>query len=248
MKLFPLLTIALLTLLNLARADASEWLTDLNKAKAQARTERKAVLVNFSGSDWCGWCMKMRRDVFLKPAFTNYAASNLVLVEIDFPKRKPLPPEVQKANQQLAQQFEVQAFPTLVLLGADGNRLGNVNYANGGPRTFIAEVEKLLRPPSDTPQPKPTLRKPATPKRVTPTTATSAPTNRADLVLSRIVSTKKSRQAVINNTTLAAGQSATIKVGNERVKILVVEVRERSAIVSIQGQREKRELRLANGI
>lgn len=247
MKSFLLFTTVLLTLLSLPRSHGSEWLTDLNKAKAQARTERKAVLVNFSGSDWCGWCMKMRRDVFLKPAFTNYAASNLVLVEIDFPRRKPLPPEVQKANQQLAQQFEVQGFPTLVLLGADGNRLGNVNYANGGPRTFIVEVEKLLRPPSDTPSPKPAVRRAATPKRVTPTTAISAPTSRADLVLSRIVTTKKSRQAVINNTTLAAGQSATIKVGNERVKIHVVEVRERSAIISIEGQRQKRELRLASG-
>lgn len=246
MKPFPLFTAALMTLLCLARAGASEWLTDLPKARAQARAGNKAVLVNFTGSDWCGWCMKMRRDVFLKPAFTNYAQSNLVLVEIDFPRRKPLAPGVQKANQQLAQQYDVQGFPTLLLLNADGGRIGNVNYANGGPGMFIAEVEKLLRPPSETPQPKPALRKPAAPKRVTPQAA-SAQTNRADLVLSRIVSTKKSRHAVINNTTLAAGQSATVKVGNERVRILVVEVRERSAIISIEGQRQKRELRLAAG-
>lgn len=247
MKPFPLFTTALLLLLAAICSHGSGvWSTDLTKAQAQARAEGKAVLVNFTGSDWCGWCMKLRKDVFLKPAFTNYAQTNLVLVEVDFPKRKPLTPAAQKANQQLAQQFQVQGFPTLVLIDSTGNRIGNVNYANGGPKSFINEVEKLLRPPSETPQPKPAAKKPVAPKRVTPATA-SATTNRADLVLSRIVRTKKSRQAVINNTTLAAGQSATIKVGNERVKILVVEVRERSAIISIEGQREKRELRLANG-
>ncbi len=248
MKLFPLFTTTALLLLAAISSDGSAgWSTDLTKAQAQARAEGKAVLVNFTGSDWCGWCMKLRKDVFLKPAFTNYAQTNLVLVEVDFPKRKPLTPAAQKANQQLAQQFQVQGFPTLVLIDSTGNRLGNVNYANGGPKSFITEVEKLLRPPSDIPQPKPATRKPAAPKRVQPSTA-SAQTNRADLVLSKIVSSKKKRQAVINDAVLSAGQSATIKVGNERVKILVVEVRERSAIVTIQGQRERRELRLATGI
>jgi len=248
MKLFPLFTTTALLLLAAIRSDGSAgWSTDLTKAQAQARAEGKAVLVNFTGSDWCGWCMKLRKDVFLKPAFTNYAQTNLVLVEVDFPKRKPLTPTAQKANQKLAQQYQVQGFPTLVLIDSTGNRLGNVNYANGGPKSFITEVEKLLRPPSDIPQPKPAVRKPAAPKRVQPSTAASQ-TNRADLVLSKIVSSKKKRQAVINDAVLSAGQSATIKVGNERVKILVVEVRERSAIVSIQGQREKRELRLATGI
>lgn len=247
MKPFPLFTTALLLLLAaICSRGSGVWSIDLTKAQARARAEGKAVLVNFTGSDWCGWCMKLRKDVFLKPAFTNYAQTNLVLVEVDFPKRKPLTPAAQKANQQLAQQFQVQGFPTLVLIDSTGNRIGNVNYANGGPKSFINEVEKLLRPASDVPQPKPAVRTPATPKRVQPPSA-SSPTNRADLVLSKIISSKKKRQAVINNTTLAAGQSATIKVGNERLKILVVEVRERSAIVSIQGQRERRELRLANG-
>lgn len=248
MKPLPLFTTTLLLLLAAIGSEGSNaWSTDLAKAQAQARAEGKAVLVNFTGSDWCGWCMKLRKDVFLKPAFTNYAQINLVLVEVDFPKRKPITPAAQKANQQLAQHFQVQGFPTLVLIDSTGNRLGNVNYANGGPKSFIHEVEKLLHPPSDIPQPKPAVRKPAAPKRVQPSTASGQP-NRADLVLSKIVSSKKKRQAVINDAVLSAGQSATIKVGNERVKILVVEVRERSAIVTIQGQRERRELRLGSGI
>ncbi len=130
-------------------ASVITWATDLPKAQAQARAEGKAVLVNFTGSDWCGWCIRLKRDVFLKADFASYARSNVVLVEIDFPKRKRLTPEAQATNRRLAQQFQVQGYPTLVLLGADGTRLGNVNYANGGTRTFLAEMEKILRPPPD---------------------------------------------------------------------------------------------------
>src|SRR5437867_2134511 len=65
---------------------AAVWLDDLPRGQAQAKTERKFVLIHFSGSDWCGWCMKLRKEVFAKPDFESYARSNLVLVRIDFPK------------------------------------------------------------------------------------------------------------------------------------------------------------------
>src|SRR6266536_4750172 len=95
-----------------AQATAA-WSDDLPKAQAQAKAEGKFVLIHFSGSDWCGWCMKLRKEVFLKAEFESYAKSNLVLVGIDFPKRKPQPAALQTANQQLADQFKVQGFPTL---------------------------------------------------------------------------------------------------------------------------------------
>ena len=240
MKLSPLLSIIAFFLASMLNSNATPvWSTDLAKAQAQARAEGKAVLINFTGSDWCGWCMKLRKDVFLKPDFAAYAQTNLVLVEIDFPKRKPLPPEVQKANQRLEQQFQVQGFPTLVLLDRNGARLSNVNYANGGTRTFLAEVEKILRPPSDIPPVKPANKKPATPRRYQPATA-SAPTNQPALTLSKITGIKKKRQAVINNTTFAIGQTATVKSGTNQVKVSCVEIRERSAIVTINGDQQKR--------
>lgn len=148
-----------------AGANVVTWATDLPRAQAQARAEGKAVLINFTGSDWCGWCIRLKRDVFLKPDFAGYAKSNLVLVEIDFPKRKRLPAESQAANRRLAQQFQVQGYPTLILLAADGTRLGNVNYANGGTRTFLSEVEKILRPPAEPAVVKKAPAKTPTPKR-----------------------------------------------------------------------------------
>jgi thioredoxin-related protein len=143
-----LLAIALAALPSLAAPKPEPvWTTDLPAAQARAKAEKKAVLLNFTGSDWCGWCIKLRRDVFLKPEFEAYARTNLVLVEVDFPKRKELPPEMQKANRRLAQQFQVQGYPTLILVDASGTKLGTVNYGNGGTRSFIAEAEKVLRPP-----------------------------------------------------------------------------------------------------
>jgi protein disulfide-isomerase len=128
---------------------APVWLTDLSKAQAQAKTEGKFVLVNFTGSDWCGWCIKLRKEVLLKAEFGDYAKTNLVLVEVDFPKRKPQPAALQNTNRKLAEQFQVQSFPTLVVLDGRGTRVGLVNYSNGGPKPFLAELEKVIHPPPD---------------------------------------------------------------------------------------------------
>ena len=82
-------------------AAASEWLTDLPKAQAQAKEEKKMVLLDFTGSDWCGWCIKLHNEVFSKPEFAEYARKNLVLVEVDFPRKKKLGAEQKKANEAL---------------------------------------------------------------------------------------------------------------------------------------------------
>jgi len=78
------------------------WLTDLRKAQGIAEAEGKAVMINFTGSDWCGWCIKLKKEVFSQSEFLTYARQNLVLVELDFPKRKALPPALKAANTELA--------------------------------------------------------------------------------------------------------------------------------------------------
>ena len=239
MRLF--LTFTVLALAGMVCVDANAaatWLSDISKARKQAQAEGKHLLVNFTGSDWCGWCMKLRKDVFLKPEFESYARTNLVLVEVDFPKHKTQPPLLQQANQRLAAHFQVTAYPTLLVLNGQGVVVGKVDYANGGVRSFRAELEKILHLP---PEPPPAVK----PTKATVTKGRSHPTG---LTLSRITSSNRKRQAVINNQTLAAGQSATFKLATGPVRVSCVEIRERSVIVTVEGRKERRELRLAGGI
>lgn len=131
-------------LLNSNAAD-SKWLTDLEKAKELARRENKAVLLDFTGSDWCPPCIQLKRQVFSKPHFQEYADEKLVLVEIDFPLRKELPKEQVAANQKLQNQFKVESYPTIILLDASGKELGRMEgYAGDTSASFIKKVEGML--------------------------------------------------------------------------------------------------------
>jgi protein disulfide-isomerase len=227
-----------------ARA-AVEWLTELPRAQAQARTEGKTVFIHFSGSDWCGWCIKLRKEVFLKPEFESYAKSNLVLVRIDFPRRTNQPPAIQRSNQKLAEQFQVQGYPTLVLLDSQGTNLGTVSYGHGGAKQFLADVDKIIRPPLEL-----APRLPA--KRAAETRRASKDAGKpespgAELTLRRITGSKHRRQVVINDRTFTVGQTATVKVATGRVKVRCVEIREKSVVVSVDGEAERRELTLGPG-
>ncbi len=127
------------------RADAS-WETNLKKAQDQAKTSNKLVFLNFTGSDWCGWCIRLDKDIFSKPAFKEYASKNLVLVEVDFPREKEQNTDVRKQNQQLAQEYGVQGFPTIVVLNGAGQKVWRYDgYFEGGTEAFIAELEKARK-------------------------------------------------------------------------------------------------------
>ena len=126
-----------------ARAE-SGWLNDYKKAQEEAKANNKLLLLNFTGSDWCGWCIKFDKEIWSQPQFKDYAHDNLVLVELDFPRRKALPAELKKQNLELAQQYEVLGFPTIVVLNSNGQKLWQFDgYFPGGPEAFIAELQKL---------------------------------------------------------------------------------------------------------
>ncbi len=142
MKKFAMGLLAVLALLGV-NAAASEWLTDLPKAQSKAKEEKRMVLLDFTGSDWCGWCIKLHNEVFSKPEFAEYARKNLVLVEVDFPRKKKLSAEQKKANDALQRKYEIDGYPTIIVLNGEGKKIGELGYMPGGPKAFIAELEKV---------------------------------------------------------------------------------------------------------
>src|SRR5689334_10049901 len=123
-----------------AGAEELQWMTDVPKAQQKAKAEKKLVMLDFTGSDWCGWCIKLNKEVFSKPEFAEYAKKNLILVEVDFPVKKKLPEELKKANESLQEKYKVEGYPTIVVLDGEGKRLdrGDTGYVEGGPKAFIA--------------------------------------------------------------------------------------------------------------
>jgi thiol-disulfide isomerase/thioredoxin len=128
------------------QASELSWGTDLPAALNRARSENKMVLLDFTGSDWCGWCIKFDKDVLSTDKFAGYAKSRLVLVKLDFPSHKEQNPALKQANEQLSKRFGVDGFPTFVLLNSAGRELGRqVGYLRGGPDAFIAELDGFGR-------------------------------------------------------------------------------------------------------
>ena len=140
--LLPLLALLALAFPAASQAE-SKWETDFKKAQDEAKNDHKLLFVNFTGSDWCGWCIKLDREVFSKPAFQEYASKNLVLVEVDFPRAKAQSDSIKKQNEELAQHYGIQGFPTIVVLNGQGRKVGELGYMEGGATAFIAELEKL---------------------------------------------------------------------------------------------------------
>ncbi len=132
-----------------------DWMTDAKQALTKAKSEQKLVLLNFTGSDWCPWCIRLDKEVFSTPEFAAYANTNLVLVLVDFPRKKQLAKEQQQANRALAAKYGIKGYPTLVILDSAGNRLGDLGYKPGGPSWFIAELEKLRQKAASRTQSKP---------------------------------------------------------------------------------------------
>jgi protein disulfide-isomerase len=125
------------------KASEDLWMTDLPKAQARAKAEKKLVFMDFTGSDWCLPCMELKKNVLSSPEFEKFAKDNLVLVEVDFPNSKPQAEELKKANEALSDKFKVEGFPTLIVLNSDGKELSRNLGGVGKPKDLIAKLEKL---------------------------------------------------------------------------------------------------------
>ncbi len=139
----PLSHLAVSLVLAATALAKSGWEDDYAKGLEKAKAEKKIALVDFTGSDWCSWCMKLDKEVFGQAKFKEYAKQNLILIEVDFPQLKQLPRPKQKKHDELAKQYEVTGFPSVIVLDADGKKLGRLGYMEGGPDAFIAAIEKL---------------------------------------------------------------------------------------------------------
>jgi thioredoxin-related protein len=140
--------------------DAGEltWYTDLAKAQEVSAARKKPIFGFFTGSAWCGWCRKLQADVFAKPAFVEWANKNVVLLELDFPRRKQLPAELAQQNQALQQAFKIQGYPTIWLFyvteggagqGMNLSALGSLGYPQGAVKgqeevKFLTDANAIL--------------------------------------------------------------------------------------------------------
>jgi protein disulfide-isomerase len=137
-----LAALAALTIAALPALAAPKWFTDLDEAKAVAAKENKPLLVDFTGSDWCGFCIKLHAEVFDKPEFEEFA-KNYVLVELDFPNKKPQPAEEKAKNKAAQAKFGVSGFPTVLLLDAKTGELYGRQSGYGPGTGAKAYLEKL---------------------------------------------------------------------------------------------------------
>jgi thioredoxin-related protein len=114
-------------------------------AKKRASAEKKPMLLDFTGSDWCGWCIKLKKEVFDTPEFQQYAKEKLILVEVDFPRSKQLPKKEKEQNEQLSKEYQVRGFPTIILLSSKGTKVAQTGYQEGGPGKYIEHLKGLLK-------------------------------------------------------------------------------------------------------
>ena len=146
-KNFLMLTILVALFIGCAKTGAADdlsWQDNLEKALQQAKKENKAVLVNFTGSDWCIWCKRLTEEVFSKKEFETYAKKNLILVKLDFPRNIEQSTETKMYNNNLAQKFGVQGFPTILLFNSSGKLVLTTGYQPSGPASYVNHLKSYL--------------------------------------------------------------------------------------------------------
>jgi len=141
-----IIAITLATVWAVMQVHASEWLTDLPKALDKAKADKKMVLMDFTGSDWCPPCKALHKTVLTSAEFQKFADDNLILVEVDFPQGKEQTEELKASNKALAKKYEIEGYPTVIVLDAQGNQLTKkVGYSGETAKDFVAELEKLKK-------------------------------------------------------------------------------------------------------
>ncbi|MFK7909621.1 MAG: thioredoxin family protein [Akkermansiaceae bacterium] len=144
MKKTLLAGLALAMTASISSAGGEGWMTDFEAAKAKAAKENKDLLVDFTGSDWCGWCIKLVDEVFKHDSFKKGVADKFVLVELDYPRDKSKVDEATtKQNAELQKKYSVRGFPTILLLDPEGRPYAKTGYKAGGPEKYLEHLAEL---------------------------------------------------------------------------------------------------------
>ena len=120
------------------------WTESYDGAPAQAKSEKKVILADFTGSDWCHYCIQLRREVLNKPEFMTWASTHVVLLEVDYPRRKNQAEEIKSQNERLKNQFNIDGYPTVLVMNADGKEVGRI-VGYDGEKEWSQELQKIVR-------------------------------------------------------------------------------------------------------
>ncbi len=141
---FVISMLMVIVMLCCSKSEAINWEKDFEKASSGAKASGKYMLLDFSGSDWCGWCIRLEKEVFSQNAFKDYAEENLVCVLVDFPSAKKQSEELKKQNQDLARKYGIKGYPTIIILSPDGKPVGKTGYLQGGPWEYARHLKKII--------------------------------------------------------------------------------------------------------
>ena len=153
MKKLILLLFTIVSFTSFSQQIDNNWNTDMNKAIKISQTTGKPLMLFFTGSDWCGWCKKLVKEVYKTSEFQKWAKKNVVLVEIDFPRRTKLSKDLIEQNNSLKNIFKPRGYPTVYFVkpvkGTDGNiqfkTLGQTGYVAGGAKSWIDVANQKLK-------------------------------------------------------------------------------------------------------
>lgn len=120
------------------------WLENFEQAQKEASEFKQPIFALFTGSDWCPWCIRLRKEALDTKDFEKFAADNLILFEADFPRGKKLSDKVKKQNGELAAKYGVRGYPSVLLLDASGKQLGRTGYQEGGAEAYVKHLKELL--------------------------------------------------------------------------------------------------------
>lgn len=138
--------ICLLTVLTVGLfAGGIRWQSNYDEALEKSKNEKKLMFVFFTGSDWCGWCMKLDREILSRNEMVEYLNKNFILYKADFPKKNKPPKAVEEKNRALSRKYGIRGYPTIVITDETGKQIGTAGYMRGGSPAMIKHLDQFLK-------------------------------------------------------------------------------------------------------